>query len=94
MPDEAQTRPTLDTVLKRINALGTELHADMESLRQEVHNNIESFRQDVNAFRIAVEGRLEEIKTRLDRTQGIALETRADLKELKADLRSRSKQPA
>ena len=83
MSDEAQTRPTLDTVLERINALGTE-----------VHGNIESLRQEVNAFRIVVEDRLEQIETRLDRTQSIALETRADIRELKADLRSRSKQPA
>jgi hypothetical protein len=83
MPDESQTRPTLDTILERINALGTE-----------VHGNIESLRQEVNSFRVAVEDRLEQIETRLDRTQGIVLETRADLRELKADLRSRTKQPA
>ena len=83
MSDEAQTRPTLDTVLERINALDTT-----------VHGNIESLRQEVKAFRVAVEDRLEEIETRLDRTQGIALETRADLRELKADLRAQSKQPA
>jgi chaperonin cofactor prefoldin len=72
MSDEAQTRPTLETILERINALGTELRE----------------------FRIAVEDRLEQIETRLDRTQGIALETRADLRELRADLRARFKQPA
>ena len=83
MSDEAQTRPTLDTILERINALG-----------KEVHGSIESLRQEVNAFRIAVEDRLEQIETRLDRTQSIALEARADLRELRADLRNRFKQPA
>jgi hypothetical protein len=83
MSDEAQTRPSLDTVLERINALDTA-----------VHGNIETLRQEVKAFRIAVEDRLEQIETRLDRTQGIALETRADLRELKSDLRAQTKQPA
>lgn len=72
MSDEAQTKPTIETVLERINALGV----------------------DLNAFRVAVEDRLEEIELRLDRTQAVAHETRANLKELRADLRARFKQPA
>jgi hypothetical protein len=94
MSDESQTRPTLDTILERINALGTELRGSIESLRQEVNGNAESLRQEVNAFRVVVEDRLEQIETRLDRSQGIALEARADVRELRADLRNQFKQPA
>jgi tetrahydromethanopterin S-methyltransferase subunit G len=59
MSDEAQTKPTLETVLQRIDD-----------------------------FRSSVEQRLEDIETRLDRTQGIALETRADVRELRKELRA------
>lgn len=59
MSDEGQTKPTLETVLQRIDD-----------------------------FRSSVEQRLEDIETRLDRTQGIALETRADVRELRKELRA------
>ena len=56
--DEAQTKPTLETILK-----------------------------ELRDFRTSVEGRLEEIETRLDKTQATALDTRADVRELKKYLR-------
>ena len=82
MSDEARTKPTIETILERINALSTTLHADIESLRGEMRE-----------FRASVEGRLEQFETRMDRTQGVALTTRADLRELRADLRNQFKQP-
>jgi predicted phage tail protein len=54
---------------------------------------INALSTELRAFRIAVEARLEQIETRLDRTQGVALGTRADLRELRADLRHQFKQP-
>ena len=68
MPEDATARPTLDTILERINALSGTL-----------------------------EDRLEQIETRLDRTQGIALELRADFREFRVDFRefrNQFKQPA
>ena len=82
MSDEARTKPTIETVLERINALSTDLHANIESLRVEMRE-----------FRTLIEDRLEQIETRLDRTQSVALGTRADLRELRADLRNQFKQP-
>jgi hypothetical protein len=83
MSDETQTKPTIETILERINALSTDLHADIESLRAEMRE-----------FRASVGDRLEQFETRMDRTQSIALGTRADLRELRADLRNQFKQPA
>jgi hypothetical protein len=82
MSDEGATRPPLETILERINALGTELRGNIDTLRTELRS-----------FRVAVEDRLEQLETRMDRTQGIALEARADLRELRADLRAQFKQP-
>ena len=58
MSDEANTEPTIQTILERI-----------ELLRSEVTE------------------RLDRIETTLDRTASVAFETRADLRELKGQLR-------
>jgi chaperonin cofactor prefoldin len=83
MSDEAQTKPTIETVLERINALGQDLRAEIGSVRT-----------DLSTFRVAVEDRLEQIEIRLDRTQEAAHGARADVRELRAELRARFKQPA
>jgi tetrahydromethanopterin S-methyltransferase subunit G len=62
--DEAQTKPTLETILK-----------------------------ELRDFRASVEARLDEIETRLDKTQAIALDTRAEVRELKKILREQLNLP-
>jgi tetrahydromethanopterin S-methyltransferase subunit G len=62
--DEAQTKPTLETILK-----------------------------ELRDFRASVENRLDEIETRLDKTQAVALDTRADVRELKKHLREQLNLP-
>ncbi len=64
--DEAHTKPTLETVLERINYVATMLHE----------------------FQVSVEDRLERIEIRLDRVESMALETRADVRELRKELRA------
>jgi hypothetical protein len=44
---------------------------------------LETILKELRDFRASVEGRLEEIETRLDKTQAIALDTRAEVRELK-----------
>jgi predicted component of type VI protein secretion system len=70
MSTEADTKPTLETVLERITTLGNKLHSDMQD------------------FRSSVEDRLERIEIRLDRVESMALETRADVRELRKELRA------
>lgn len=48
---------------------------------------LENILKELRDFRASVESRLEEIETRLDKTQAIALDTRADVRELKKYLR-------
>jgi hypothetical protein len=44
---------------------------------------LDTILKELRDFRASVEGRLEEIETRLDKTQAIALDTRAEVRELK-----------
>ncbi|HEX8136165.1 MAG TPA: hypothetical protein VF544_01115 [Pyrinomonadaceae bacterium] len=66
MDGEADTKPTLETILR-----------ELRDFRLSVEQRLEE-----------IETRLEEIETRLDRTQGITLETRADVRELRRELRA------
>ena len=82
MSDEAVTKPTLETVLERINDL---------------RDVVDAFRAEMNTFRTSAEERLEDIGVWLDKVQSIALEARSDIREFNRefrDLRSQFKQPA
>ena len=65
--EDIMTKPTIETVLERINALA----------------------QSLQDFRNVVEERLERIETRLDRVQSMALDVRADMRELRMQLKER-----
>jgi hypothetical protein len=54
---------------------------------------LETILKELRDFRTSVEGRLEEIETRLDKTQAVALDTRADVRELKKHLREQLNLP-
>jgi hypothetical protein len=68
MTEDATTKPTIETVLERINVLGERMDRRFA----------------------AVETTLEQMDTRLDRTQAIVHEMRADFREFRAQF----KQPA
>ncbi len=68
MSEDATTRPTIETVLERINALGERMDRRFA----------------------AVETALEQMDSRLDRTQAVVHEMRADFREFRA----RFKEPA
>ena len=63
MSDEARTKPTIETVLERINALAEEMRAGFAAINQ----------------------RLERTEIRIDRLESMALETRADVRELRLE---------
>lgn len=84
MSNEAITKPTLETVLERINALGERMDAGFAAVE-------ERFVQVEERF-VQVEGQIERMDIRLDRAESIALATRADVQELRSDFRKFSKQ--
>ena len=65
MSEEATTRPTIETVLDRINVLGERMDRRFA----------------------AVETTLEQMDTRLDRTQAVVHEMRADFREFRAQFK-------
>ena len=69
---ELTTKPTLDTVLERLNVHGEALRAQGEVVR----NGFGSIGQ-----------RLERIEIRLDRIESMVLNGRADFKEFRATFR-------
>ncbi|HEX8847320.1 MAG TPA: hypothetical protein VF791_21940 [Pyrinomonadaceae bacterium] len=54
---------------------------------------LETILKELREFRVSVESRLDEIEIRLDKTQAIALETRAEVRELKKHLREQLNLP-
>jgi len=72
------TQPMLDALFERINA---------ESAEQE------RFRVEVRRFISATDERLERIEIDLDKTRSVAHDTRADVREMRRELRDRTKEP-
>lgn len=63
------TKPTIETVLERLNALGAQFNARVDELEEH----------------LAI--RLDRIETQVDRVASAAYETRADVRELKGQLK-------
>jgi chromosome segregation ATPase len=77
--DEAQTRPTIETVLERINALSSELRSEMRAAREYLDKRFEE-----------LEIRLDRIESDVNKTRSEMLTLRADFREFRAQF----KQPA
>jgi uncharacterized protein YicC (UPF0701 family) len=71
--DEAQTKPALETILERINALDVKVDRRFDAIDKRFD---------------ALEQRLESVETLVDRVASIAYETRADVRELHKELRA------
>ena len=81
--DEAQTKPTIETVLERINALGENLQGQISQLSESVaavKTDGRSLRDEFQLFR-------GEVEIRLDRIEGMTNQTRAEMLNLRADFR-------
>ena len=100
--ERAMTKPTIETVLNRINALGenlqsqlNSLHADVGVLKSEVgalKSDVNTLKSDVNGvkaelslFRNELQLFRAEMTVRIDRIDGMANQTRADMLNLRAD---------
>ncbi len=81
--DDAQTKPTIETVLERINALGDNLQNQIGSLQSEfgsLKTEFGSLRDEFQLFR-------GEMEIRIDRIEGMTNQTRSEMLNLRADFR-------
>ena len=81
--EEAQTKPTIETVLERINSLGENLQGQISGLSERVaavQTDGRSLRDEFQLFR-------GEVEIRLDRIEGMTNQTRAEMLNLRADFR-------
>ena len=81
--ENAQTKPTIETVLERINSLGTNLQGQISELNDRVgslQTDQRSLRDEFQLFR-------GEVEVRLDRIEGMTNQTRAEMLNLRADFR-------
>ena len=73
MPQKYDTKPTIETVLERIQAM----RADMQAMRSDI---MEALHSEIKAVRV-------EMQVGFDRVEGIASGTRAEFLTLRADFR-------
>ena len=73
MTEDATTRPTIETVLERIDALGERMNDGFAA----VHTRLNQ-----------MDTQLEQMDTRLDRTQAMVHEMRADFREFRAQFKA------
>ena len=80
MSEDATTRPTIETVLERINALGERMDRRFTA--------VETTLEQMDRRFTTVETTLEQMDTRLDRTQALVHEMRADFREFRAQFKA------
>jgi archaellum component FlaC len=73
MSEDATTKPTIETVLERINALGERMNEGFAAVGTRLDK---------------MDEQLEQMDTRLDRTQAIVHEMRADFREFRAQFKA------
>ena len=72
MSEDATTRPTIETVLERIHALGERMNEGFAAVGTRLDK---------------MEERLDQMDTRLDRTQAMVHEMRADFREFRTQFK-------
>ena len=93
--ESAMTKPTIETVLNRINALGenlqvqlNSLHADVGILKSDVatlKSDVGSLKTELTSFRNEFQLHRAEMTVRINRIDGMSNQTRADTLNLRAD---------
>ena len=81
MSDEASTKPTIETILERIDGLRADMEGRIEGLHTDVNERIDGLRADM-------EKRFEDLNIRLDRIEGVAYSTRGEFVEMRSDFRA------
>lgn len=92
LPD-AVTKPTVETILERINALAETLQKQITELRIQLQNDIGSVSTDLGSLRNEFYSLRGEVEIRLDRIEGMTNQTRAEMLTLRADFKEFLTQP-
>ena len=88
--EEAQTKPTLETVLERINSLGVNLEVQLGALQTDFRAmkvDLDLLKVDVGGLRNEFQLFRGEMEIRIDRIEGMTNQTRAEMLNLRADFR-------
>lgn len=78
--EKYDTKPTIETVLERINALGAQLNARVDSLEEKLNARVDRLEEQLDI-------RLDRIESEVKLTHSEVYALRADFKELKSDLK-------
>jgi peptidoglycan hydrolase CwlO-like protein len=93
-----ETKPTIETVLQRINELGEQLNARMDGFEKKIEAQIEEkIEARFQSFEDRVGIRLDRIESEVKKTHSEFYELRADFREMRSEfreLRSHFKEPA
>src|SRR5215470_5457500 len=88
--ENMETKPTIETLLARINRLGNNLQSQFDSLLAHVtaiKSDMVSVKSDVSALRNEFQLFRGEMEIRIDRVEGMTNQTRAEMLNLRADFR-------
>jgi predicted nucleic acid-binding Zn-ribbon protein len=95
--EDARTKPTIETILERINLLGTTLGGQIAELKLEVSevksdvstlkSDMEFVKSDLTSFHKEFREFREEIDSRIDRIEGMTNKTRSEFLELRINFR-------
>jgi hypothetical protein len=98
MSEDLTTRPTIETVLERVNALGEmvnsirddmkgfgeEIRSENKTFREEVRDELKSFREDV---RNELKSFRESVEDSIDRIESMTNMTRSEMLAMRMDFR-------
>ena len=95
--ENMETKPTIETLLARINRLGNNLQSQFDSLLADVTSvksdvtltlsDVTAVKSDVSALRNEFQLFRGEMEIRIDRVEGMTNQTRAEMLNLRADFR-------
>jgi len=95
--ENMQTKPTIETLMERVNQLGDNLQNGLNSLQTDVtaiksdvgsvKSDVSSVKSDVIALRNEFQLFRGEMEIRIDRVEGMTNQTRAEMLNLRADFR-------
>lgn len=86
--DDLNTKPTIETVLERINALAEKMDAQSTDIKKDIAEFKARFEEELGK----VNERLDAHEVRFDRLEKITLQTRLEFVELREDFREWRKQ--
>jgi chromosome segregation ATPase len=76
--EKYQTKPTIETVLERINALGEQLNARIDTLSEQLNARVDGLEKRFDA----VDDRLDDMKTKMKLLNNDVLQMRSDIERM------------